>query len=420
MKQVLIIEESIIFREYLRYKFEERSVEVITAISFVDGTYKMRNIVPDLIIMDYNTSFSCTELLRQKMKNPNTVNIPVIFMSHNLHQKQLVKMIPYNAKKVLTKPVKVDALFAAVSEIIGIPFIFDETLCIVEIHVSDGIIFVEFARGINIDKIDLVRFKIAEIIALHEIKTPRIILMLSAIKLGFADAPNIEKLLDTIIQISKINVRHIRVLTKNVFLRQFISAHREYGGLEVAPSLNHAVSGLLIGMTKHSDQTTKMAEFICENLIAKSSRDTSKAITLTFENEYRDVECELVNNMIKNLRVAVIDDDLVIQELIKTTFQKKGAAVTVFSNGEEYFQAMDKEKFDIVFLDINMPQGNGLDVLQTIKSREFKSSIIALSTVARRETMIKAVTMGVRSYFIKPVEADEIFKKSVEILRANL
>jgi len=56
MKQVVIIDESPLFREYLRIKLSNAGLEVSVAINGLDGIAKIRNNLPDLVIIDYNLS----------------------------------------------------------------------------------------------------------------------------------------------------------------------------------------------------------------------------------------------------------------------------------------------------------------------------------------------------------------------------
>jgi len=420
MKHILIIDESSLFREYLRFKLEENGLEVTISISAVDGVTKMRNIVPDLVVMDYHLSRQgIMEVLKQKKADPNTIHIPVIILAQHIDQRRLIELIPYNVKKVFNKPVKVDALFATLSELLGIPFSIDESPGIVEVHVNDNIIFIEIAQGLNRDKLDLLRFKITELINLYEIKVPRVIVMLSNIKLGFADAPNMEKLLETVIQASKTKLRYIRLLTRDTFVRQFIKGHKEYEDIEVVSNLQYAVNDLLSGISGTAVQSEKKAELIGDKILQAQSRDDPEAMVLKFDAEAKSASFELMKDSLQDLRIAVIDDDPATQELIKTTFEKTGTAVSAYSSGEEYLAAVDSEEFDLAFLDINMPKTDGFTVLKALQSRNIKYPIIALAVVLQRETMLKAVQMGVKSYLVKPLKPEDIFKKSAEILKAS-
>jgi len=419
MKHILIIDESSLFRDYLRMKLEENGLEVTIAISTVDGASKMRNIVPDLIIMDYHLSRQgIMEILKQKKADPNTVGIPAIIMAQHIDQRRLIELVSYNVKKVFNKPVKVDALFATLSELLGIPFSVDESPGIVEVHVNDNIIFIEIAQGLNRDKLDVLRFKIIELINLYEIKVPRVIVMLSDIKLGFADAPNMQKLLDTVIQASKTRLRYIRLLTRDTFARQFIKGQKEYEDIEVVSNLQYAVNDLLSGIDGTA-QSEQKAEMIGDRILQAQSREDTEAMVLKFDAEAKSASFELMKDSLQDLRIAVIDDDAAVQELIRTTFRKTASVVTSFPSGEEYLAVVDSEEFDLAFLDLNIPGTGGFTVLKALQSRHIKYPIIALCAVLQRDTMIKAVQMGVKSYLVKPLNAKDIFKKSVEILKAN-
>ena len=420
MKQILIVDESSLFREYLRFKLEENDLGVRFGIGAADSISKVRNTVPDLIIMDYHLGRQGTmEILRQKKADPNTVNIPVIMLAQRIDQKQLIELVSYDVKKVFNKPVKVDALFVTLSELLGIPLSIDESPGIVEVHVNDNIIFIEIAQGLNRDKLDLLYFKIIELINLYEIRVPRVLVMLSDIKLGFADAPNMEKLLTTVIKASKARMRYIRVLTLDDFVRQFITGQKEYEEIEVVSNLQFAVDDLLSGADSRAEPVGRKAELIGDKLLQANDRENAEAMLLKFDAEVKNASFELMKDSLQDLRIAVIDNDLAIQELIKTTFRKAGTAVTAFSDGQAFLAAVNDEEFDLVFLDINMPNSNGFEVLKALQARNRKYPIIALSEVLQREIMIKAVQMGVKSYLAKPLKPEDIFKKSIEILKAN-
>jgi len=80
---------------------------------------------------------------------------------------------------------------------------------------------------------------------------------------------------------------------------------------------------------------------------------------------------------------------------------------------------VDSTEYDLAFLDLNMPKVDGFAVLKALQDREISYPIIILSTVNQRETMIKAIQMGVRSYLVKPLRAEDVFTKAIEILKAN-
>ena len=198
-KNVLIIDESDLFREYLKDRLAAAGLGVEAAINGLDGVVKLRNGLPDLVIMDYNlTRRSCKEVLEEKNRNPNTAGIPVVLTAQKIDKNRLLELVPYNIKRVIMKPIKIDGLFATLSETLGLRLEIDSTPCVIEAHVNDSIVFVEIAKGLNREKIDLLRFKIAELLELYSIRNPRILVMLADMELSFVDGTNMELLLKTL------------------------------------------------------------------------------------------------------------------------------------------------------------------------------------------------------------------------------
>jgi DNA-binding response OmpR family regulator len=421
MKQVLIIDESPLFREYLRGKLEDNGVGASVGVNAIDGISKMRSIAPDLIILDYHLGgrHDFMDVLRQKKADPNSINIPVIIMAQRIDQKRLIELVPYNVKKIFTKPVKIDAFFAALSELLGIHFRIDESQGIVEVHVNDNIIFVEIAKGLNRDKLELLRFKITELIALYEIRVPKLIVMLSDIKLGFADTPNVQLLFETVTRSSRAKLRNIKVLTKDGFVHQFINAQKEYSEIEVVTNLALAVDGFAGEIGGNPDYPETEAELIGDRILKAKGRTDTEAMALKFDAEARNTSFELIKDSVQNLRIAVVDDDITVQEMVKNIFQKAGALVSAYSDGDEFLADLDTTEFDLAFLEINMPRVGGFEVLKTMQTRDIRYPVIAISSVVPRETVINAFRMGAKSYLVKPLEPDDLFRKSVEILKAN-
>lgn len=421
MKHVLVIEESPLLREYLRLKLTENGLDASVAINGLDGSTKIRNILPDLVILDYHlTRQSCLELLEEKKRNPNTSQIPVVVTAQRLDQKRIIELVNYNVKKVFTKPIKIDALFNTLEELLGIDFDIDRTPCIVEAHVNDDIIFVEIAQGLNREKLDLLRFKIAELMDLYEIRTPKVLVMLSDLKLGFGDGPNLQKLLETIVSASKAKHRNIRILTKDEFVGQFVKGQRDFSDIEVVSNLQFAMDGLLSELDPKMEFGEKKAEIIGDRILSATGDSRSESVQLKFDAESKKaLNLAEIKESGKSLRIAAVDDDFVIQELLKASFASIGANVVTFNDGDEFLAVAGKEEFDLVFLDLLMPKVSGFEVLLELQARDISLPIIVLSAVTSRDAVVKSFQAGVKSYLVKPLKPEAIFKKAIEILKPN-
>ncbi len=421
-KTVLVIDESDLFREYLRSRIAEHGIEVEAAINGLDGVVKMRTAMPDLVIIDYHlTRKTCKEVLEEKNRNPNTANIPVILTAQKIDKNRLLELVSYNIKKVFMKPIKMDSLYATLSELLGTRFRIDETPCIIEAHVNDNIVFIEIAKGLNREKIDLLRFKIAELLELYSIRNPRVLVMITDMELSFVDGPNLELLLSTVMESSRARTRHIKILTNETFVREFVAGRAEFADIEVLSNLQYAIDGLVADYDREGDAPESKAEIISERILAAQGQASGgESIEMRFDAEGRKkFSLESIREAGRGLSIAVVDDDFVIQELVKTTFAAINAEVSPYSNGREFMIAARAKAFDLVFLDILMPEMDGFQVMQRLHAEDIDLPVIILSAVSQRDAVVRAFQAGVKSYLIKPLKPDQILKKTLEILKAN-
>lgn len=421
-KRVLIVDESELFRGYLESRLGRAGLEVAVAINGLDGLAKMRNDPPDLIVMDYHLSRkSCTEVLEEKARNPNLAAVPVILTAQKIDKNRLLELVRFNIRKVFMKPIKMDAFFQTLSELTGLRVELDSTPCILEAHVNDNIVFIELARGINREKVDLLRFKIRELLDLYGIRKPRILLMLADLELSFVDGPNLEALLSTIID-SGAKPKHIKILSRSSFLREFIAGRAEFSELEAVSSLDLALDGLVADAALAADAPEDKASIITDRILTpQKSGGGAETLTLNFDTERRPaaISAEQARELGKGLDIAAVDDDFVIQELLKTTFGSINARVSCFPNGRAFLDAVRSRVFDLVFLDLRMPELDGFGVLRELHAMDLEMPIIVLSAVTQREAVVKAFKAGVKSYLVKPLKPEQILMKTLEILKAN-
>jgi DNA-binding response OmpR family regulator len=416
VKKILVIDESPLFREYLSNKLIAKGFEVVQGNNGLDGSVKMRRELPDLIIMDYYlTRKTSQEVLQERKENPNTAKTPVLMVSSKIDKGQLVEIASYDIKKFFTKPLKIDALLKAVAEVLNVTIEMDATPCIVDAHMNEEILFIEIAMGLNVDKIELLQYKITELLELYHIHMPRILLMLANLTLTAADASKIRTLLTIILQSSGATVRNIKVLTNDAFVKEYLPSHPEFAGISVMNNLDSAMDEL-IGMKGDANAHDQVAG---ERLL-KSTRpkgDIKESIEMRFSDEGQALE-EL-DKMRGHAQIAVVDDDMVIQELVKTVFSETNWTVKSFANGKEFVSSLGTESFDLIFLDLMMPIMDGFQVMDYLKKKSISLPIIVFSALSKKETVVKAVNYGVTSYMIKPLKPEKLLMKAAEALRAD-
>ena len=120
------------------------------------------------------------------------------------------------------------------------------------------------------------------------------------------------------------------------------------------------------------------------------------------------------------MKILVVDDSKDIAGLLSQVLSTVGHQVTTVNNGKDSIELLMAQKYDIVFLDIAMPDFSGLDVISTlIEKQRLRSSPIVLFTAtpitdAQVDDLIQK---GVHSIIRKPVRLDALFAKIDEIAK---
>jgi CheY-like chemotaxis protein len=116
-------------------------------------------------------------------------------------------------------------------------------------------------------------------------------------------------------------------------------------------------------------------------------------------------------------KIAVVDDDLIVREIIKNALESKDRQVSVFENGEQFLNVLNTgDNFDLLFLDLIMPGMNGFTLLEKMTSMNRKIPTVVLTGLNREESVVMAHNHGAKSYLVKPVKPAEIIEKAEEIL----
>jgi two-component system KDP operon response regulator KdpE len=118
------------------------------------------------------------------------------------------------------------------------------------------------------------------------------------------------------------------------------------------------------------------------------------------------------------IRVLCIEDEKQIRRLLKLGLESEGFVVTDATNISEGFDAVVRQKPDLVLLDLNLPDGYGLDLLKRI--REFSEvPVIVLSFKDQEADKIALLEAGADDYVTKPFGMGELLARMRAILRRN-
>jgi two-component system sensor histidine kinase/response regulator len=115
----------------------------------------------------------------------------------------------------------------------------------------------------------------------------------------------------------------------------------------------------------------------------------------------------------QSLSFLVAEDNVVNRRLIARLLEKRGHRVVLAHDGQEALEALEKQHFDIVLMDGQMPEMDGFEATKQIREKEKKSGahlpIIALTALAMQGDQDRCVASGMDGYVSKPIKLEELF-----------
>jgi len=106
--------------------------------------------------------------------------------------------------------------------------------------------------------------------------------------------------------------------------------------------------------------------------------------------------------------ILVIDDEASIRSSLRGILEDEGFQVKTAESGEEGLRLMDKQNFDLLLLDIWLPEMGGLDVLHKVKSMDDNPQVIMITGHGTVETAVRAVKMGAFDFLEKPLTLEKV------------
>ncbi len=111
------------------------------------------------------------------------------------------------------------------------------------------------------------------------------------------------------------------------------------------------------------------------------------------------------------MKIVLTEDDELLNELLKDFLEREGYFVKSFYEGNTAYEYLKKEKYDILILDINLPDIDGLSILQKLREKKISPPTIIISAINDIEHITKAYDLGCFDYIKKPFYLQELLIK---------
>lgn len=116
-------------------------------------------------------------------------------------------------------------------------------------------------------------------------------------------------------------------------------------------------------------------------------------------------------------RILIVDDEQIIRESLQELLESEGYSITTAADGVEALALLDKESFDLMLCDIQMPRMDGVTLFEKSQQRQPSLFVMLITAYGTVETAVEAFKKGACDYLLKPLRLDEVAAKVKNILR---
>lgn len=180
---------------------------------------------------------------------------------------------------------------------------------------------------------------------------------------------------------------------------------REFGGtglgLSISREIAVAMGGTLNVLSPSAHFNDKGSDFIVEIAGTLSTKISKK------EPEAKPARPDFTGEGIEAL---LVEDNPVNQKLLTTVLTHMGLDITAAFNGIEALEILSKRDFDIIFMDIQMPELDGFETTKQARERNIETPIVAISANVYPEDIEKSLESGMQAHIGKPFNLDELKK----------
>ncbi|MBG6063352.1 signal transduction histidine kinase/CheY-like chemotaxis protein [Flavobacterium sp. CG_9.1] len=189
---------------------------------------------------------------------------------------------------------------------------------------------------------------------------------------------------------------------------------RKYGGTGLGLTITRNLVELQGGKISVESAVSKGSEFSFSLVYKKAEKGITMSPQLTNKT--------IAPDFLKEVKILLVEDNELNQLLAIKVFEKWGKEIDVAENGKKAIEKIEKTAYDIILLDIQMPEMDGIELANYIRSNMGEKAgipIIALTAHATVEEERKCLENGMNDYLSKPYDFDVLLNKLYLNLKVN-
>lgn len=162
---------------------------------------------------------------------------------------------------------------------------------------------------------------------------------------------------------------------------------------------------------------TSLIELFKSEIHLESEENVGTTFSFTIGFEFNEEKSrEIINNIEVDLsssyvyNILVVEDNKINQMVTKKIIQNSNLNCTIVDDGYAALVALEREHFDLILMDINMPLINGFDTTRKIREKGIQIPVIALTAFDKQEVSEEAIAAGMNDILIKPFEPTKLYQ----------
>ena len=131
------------------------------------------------------------------------------------------------------------------------------------------------------------------------------------------------------------------------------------------------------------------------------------------------IDLKKLRKYTQDMRVLYVEDDVTVQTEMHEFLKRFFSTITLTNNGKEGLEAYNKENYDLIISDINMPIMNGIEMSKAILEKDQNQSIIIISAYNDSEYLLELINLGIEYFVLKPVDMKQLTKILYKVAEAQ-
>lgn len=185
------------------------------------------------------------------------------------------------------------------------------------------------------------------------------------------------------------------------------------------PEIRDTLVIILTSLGSQGD-VSRMRAIGCDGYLVKPVKQSLLLDTITtvingrVKEAFEDVVTHhtIMEKKFQNIHILLVEDNLVNQKMVATMLKKAGYTVNIAENGRLGVEATNKNRYDLIFMDIQMPEMDGYEATKAIRLKEGDrehTAIIAMTAHAMQEDRRRCMEAGMDDFLSKPIDPQKMF-----------